>query len=325
MPNLPELPPTLRTTFYSAEMLELGLEKFEREGLWLLLSLHHYGWRAHAEMAAFLVDDADPLDVGEHHYEHRAMAGLEELFSLLDQIWRVIAGIRSHRAGNGFLAGYRRYGRDVASEFEALRQMTADDWREIFAIPTDEELPEVLAERGAAEDLETARELRDDVLATTVRNMEEIAAFFVRTEPVEGQAGRSLRDINNAYRHGTQLVYEDTSPEEIPWRAANPEEAQGMLVAAAEVERLARRETVSVMLEGPDEEGHARFASMPRSAEVNASLIESMRYLSILLWRIVTSFLVSELQGGPILSSMAPFSWDELDERYRADEAVRQM
>jgi len=53
--NLPELTPTPRTNFYSREMLELGLERFEREGLWLLLSLHHYGWRAHADMGAFLV------------------------------------------------------------------------------------------------------------------------------------------------------------------------------------------------------------------------------------------------------------------------------
>lgn len=302
-------------------MLEAGLAKFEREGLWLLLSLHHYGWRAHADLATYLVGDADPLELGEHHFEHRTMAALEELFLLLDQIWRTISGIRAHRAGNGFLAGYRRYGRDVAAEFNALRDISRDDWRVIFGMPTDEELPNVLAERGALDDLDQARELRDDVLATTVRNMEEIAVFFVRTEPVEGQEGRSLRDINNAYRHGTQVVYEDTSPEEIPWRAANPEDAQGVLVAAAEVDQLARSETVNVLLEGPDEEGHARFASMPRSAEVSESLVVSMRNMSILLWRVVTSFIVAELQGGPVLSSMAPFSWDDLDARYRADEA----
>jgi len=302
-------------------MLERGLAKFAREGLWLLLSLHHYGWRGHADMAAFLVGAADPLEFGEHHLEHRAMAALEELFLLLDQLWRTISGIRSHRAGNGFLAGYRRYGANVAAEFDALRAMTEEEWRVIFGMPTDEELPTILAERGALDDLELARELRDDVLATTLRNMEEIGVFFVRTDPVEGAVGRSLRDSNNAYRHGTQVVYEDTSPEEIPWRAANPEEEQGMLVAAAEVDELARRETVSVLLEGPDEEGHARFASMPRSAEVNASLVEAMRNMSILLWRIVTSFIVAELQGGPILSSMAPFTWEELDERYHAEEA----
>jgi hypothetical protein len=248
------------------------------------------------------------------------MAGLEELFLLVDQLWRMISGIRAHRARDGFLAGYRRFGNNVAAEVDALRALTADDWRVIFGMPTDEELPAVLAERGAAGDLETARELRDDVLQTTLRNMEELGVFFVRTDPVAGQHGSSLRDINNAYRHGTQIVYEDTSPEEIPWRAANPAEAHGMLVAAGEVDELARRETVSVLIEGPDDEGHARFASMPRSAEVNESLVVSMRHLSVLLWRIVTSFIVAELQGGPVLSSMAPFTWEELDARFRADE-----
>lgn len=49
-----------------------------------------------------------------------------------------------------------------------------------------------------------------------------------------------------------------------------------------------------------------------------------MRHLSILLWRMVTSLLVAELQGGPILSALAPFSWDELDARYHAEEQARQ-
>src|SRR5712691_3221144 len=34
------------------------------------------------------------------------------------QIWRVIGGIESHRAGDGFLAGYRRHGENIQQEFE---------------------------------------------------------------------------------------------------------------------------------------------------------------------------------------------------------------
>jgi hypothetical protein len=253
------------------------------------------------------------------------MAALEELFLLLDQVWRVMSGIRSHRAGTGFLAGYRRYGQDIAVEFATLRGMSEDEWRDVFGLPTDYDLPAFLSQRGVTGDLDVgdARRLRDDVLATAVRNMREVAVFFVRTDPFEGQQGRSLRDVNNAYRHGTQVVYEDTSPEDIPWRAANPEEPQGMLVAAMEVDALARLETVNVLLEGPDEEGHARFASVPRSAEMNQNVVVSMRNLSILLWRIVTAFLVTELEGGPVLSALMPFSWDELDARYRKDEGRR--
>jgi hypothetical protein len=115
-------------------------------------------------------------------------------------------------------------------------------------------------------------------------------------------------------------VYEDCSPEEIPWRAANPEEAEGMLVAARRVDELARAETVNVLLEGPDEAGHARFASIPRTAEVNASLVESMRHLSVLLFRLVASFITAELQGGPVLSAIAPIDWDELARRFTPTE-----
>jgi hypothetical protein len=59
-------------------------------------------------MAALLLSDAelDGLsdDLRVHHAEHRAMAVLEERFVVFDQISRVIAGIKSHRAGEGFLA-----------------------------------------------------------------------------------------------------------------------------------------------------------------------------------------------------------------------------
>lgn len=65
MPPLPELPPTPQTKLYSPEVLAAGLEKFEREGFWLLLSLQHYGWRAHADLAALLVGDVDPFELGD--------------------------------------------------------------------------------------------------------------------------------------------------------------------------------------------------------------------------------------------------------------------
>jgi hypothetical protein len=200
--SVPELPPTPRTELYDAQLLARGLEIFEREGLWLLLSLHHYGWRAHADMATILMGHAEP-DLGglaEHHRDHRAMAGFEELFLVLDQIWRLISGISSHRAGNGFLAGYRRHGRDIAAEFDSLQAMSEDDWRELLSIPPDDDLVVELRERGVDDrnDHEEARQHAADVVATCARNMKEAAVFFVRTEPVAGRPGRSLRDINNA-------------------------------------------------------------------------------------------------------------------------------
>ena len=101
-------------------------------------------------------------------------------------------------------------------------------------------------------------------------------------------------------------------PEEIPWRAANPEQGAGLLVGVDEVDENARDQTVTVLLEAPDEEGHARLASHPRGQEWANDLERSMEYLSVLLHKLVVSFLVSEVRGGPVVSTLL-LDWDELD------------
>lgn len=320
MLHLPELPSTPRTQLYSAQFLERALELFEREGLWLLLSLHHYGWRAHRDMTADLLADRTLEGLGRelavHHREHRSMAALEELFLLLDEIWRTVSGIRSFRDGDGFLAGYRRYGGNVQGEYEQLQELNEDDWRTIFSLPSDEDVADVLTVRGGPEiteqDIETARELIADLLSTTLLNMHEAGRLFARVQDAAGAEARSVRDINNAYRHGTQVVYEDCSPAEISWRAANPAEGEGLLIGVDEVHAAAREDTVNVLLEGPDEEGHARFASMPRGEAWADDLIRSTEHLSVLLHRLVVSFLLGEVSGEPVLGTLV-LDWEQLN------------
>lgn len=320
MLHLPELPSTPRTQLYSAQFLERALELFEREGLWLLLSLHHYGWRAHRDMTADLLADRTLEGLGRelavHHREHRSMAALEELFLLLDEIWRTVSGIRSFRDGDGFLAGYRRYGGNVQGEYEQLQELNEDDWRTIFSLPSDEDVADVLTVRGGPEiteqDIETARELIADLLSTTLLNMHEAGRLFARVQDAAGAEARSVRDINNAYRHGTQVVYEDCSPAEISWRAANPAEGESLLIGVDEVHAAAREDTVNVLLEGPDEEGHARFASMPRGEAWADDLIRSTEHLSVLLHRLVVSFLLGEVSGEPVLGTLV-LDWEQLN------------
>jgi hypothetical protein len=241
------------------------------------------------------------------------MAALEELFLLLDQIWRVIGGIESHRAGDGFLAGYQKYGGDTKKEFDRLQALTEGEWLRLFSLPTPDELPEALFERGAVDlkDLRDAREIVDDQIKTARKNMEEVSLLFDRIDIAAGFETRSVRDINNDYRHGTRIVYEDCAPEEIPWRAANPEEGAGMLVGIDEVQTNAREETVNVLLEGPDEEGHARLAALPCDREWADDLVRSMEHLSVLLHKLVVSFLTSEAIGGPVLGSLL-LDWKRL-------------
>jgi hypothetical protein len=316
--RLPELPPTPRTQLYGHRFLDLGLEKLEREGLWLLLSIHHYGWRAHRDMAALLLSEnqIDGLggDLRVHHAEHRAMAALEELFLILDQIWRLVGGIQSHRVGDGFLAGYRKHGDNIKAEFERLQALTEDDWRQLFSLPAPDNLPRVLFDRGVVDlkDLQDARAMIDDQIGTAMRNMLEAGRLFVRVDDAAGMQAKSVRDINNAYRHGTQVVYEDCAPEEIGWRAANPEEGAGLLAGVDEVEENAREETVNVLLEAPDEEGHARLASQPRDDEWAEDLIHSMEHLSVLLNKLGVSFLIGEASGGPVVGTLL-LDWEQLD------------
>jgi hypothetical protein len=172
----------------------------------------------------------------------------------------------------------------------------------------------VLFEHGVVDlkDLQDAREMVDDQIATAMRNMQEVGRLFARVDDAAGTQAKSVRDINNAYRHGTQVVYEDCAPEEIPWRPANPEEGAGMLVGVDEVQENARAEIVNVLLEGPDEEGHARLASQPRGREWADDLIRSMQHLSVLLNKLVVSFLIGEASGGPVVGTLL-LDWDQLD------------
>jgi hypothetical protein len=312
MTEFRDLPTIPRTDLYGERFLELGL----------LLSIHHYGWRAHRDLAAFLLGDR-PLDgISDDHEvhlaEHRAMAALEELFLLLDQIWRVIGGIQSHRRGGGFLAGYRKHGDDVKTEFDRLQELTEDEWRLLFSLPTPDELPKVLFERSVTDpnDLRNAREMVDDQINTARENVKEVSSLFDRVNIPAGFQTRSVRDINNAYRHGTLIVYEDCSPQEIQLQAANPEEGVGLLLGIDEVQANSREETVTVLLEGPDEEGHARLASQPRGQEWADDLVRSMQNLSVLLYRLVVSFLISEATGGPVVGSLL-LDWKRLQAEER--------
>jgi hypothetical protein len=315
--NLPELPSTAQTTLYSQDFLRSAAERFPREDLWLLLSIHHYGWRAHRDLAVYLLEEetqrASNVDLFEHHAEHRAMASLEELFLLLDQLWRMISGIEGHRGGGGFLAGFRRFSREISVEFERLQSLTVDDWRRIFTLPSEDELSRALQARGITDRL-TVRETRVLIAGqanTARRNMDEVCRLFARVEDAAGAEARSVRDINNAYRHGTQVTYEDCAPSEIQWQAGNPEGAAGLLLGVREIPPGARNVAVNVLLEAPDTEGHARFASQPRDAVWADDLIHSMENLSVLLYKLVFAFLVGEVTGESVLGTLA-LNWDEL-------------
>jgi hypothetical protein len=85
-----------------------------------------------------------------------------------------------------------------------------------------------------------------------------------------------------------------------------------MLIGVNEIKANARVDTVNVLLEGLNKEGHARLASYPRGAESADDLLQSMEHVSVLLHKLVVSFLLCEASGGPVVGSLL-LDWDRID------------
>jgi hypothetical protein len=285
-----ELPPTARSEYWNPTFLDHALDAFSPQALWLLLSLERYGWRAHADLAHGLLTNrpsgaSPPID--HHYFQHRVMAAVEELFLLLDQFWRTVAGIRAHRRGREFLAAYCLHEGSIHRQFENLLALSGDDWSGVFKTPTDTEIIAACRgdEDGAASWIASADETRR-LLPT---NIEEVCALFERPrEVIGGPTDVSLRDANKRYRHGSRMVYENCSPTESHWIAANPGSGAGLLTPRHDLDSASRAETVNVLMEPPDR-GRATFAAISTDKEWCDSLVESMGHLSVTLWRCVFS------------------------------------
>jgi hypothetical protein len=293
------------------------LDALESQAVWLLLSLDHYGWRAHVDMAHLLVGDAaaEPVDdVNSHNLEHRVMGAVEELFLLLDQLWRTVKGISAHRSGGRFLEGYCARGRDLAAEIEELKTLDTDGWADLLRLPTEQEVSERFGPpNGTSEDAAWLAEYRAEVLRLCVVNIEEISAFFERpASPMPGFDRTGLRDTNNAYRHGSRILYEDCSPTASGWVVGNPDAPEGVLLSKADAEAAGRDLVVNVLQALPDEAGRAHLAAVPMTSQWGVSLIDGMANLSVLLRRLVRSFVFAEALGIRPSSSLEQFAWSPI-------------
>jgi hypothetical protein len=309
---------TRQTTLYSKAAIEAGLEQFPSQALWLLFSLDHYGWRAQADTAYRLLSGLprDPADLELHLIEHAVMEALDQLFKAVDKIWRVVAGIRAHREGKSFLdpdVGYCAYGGDVAKKFSQLAELTPADWGGLLRVPSDDTISQLLAEQGGeAEEIASRVAFAHELPALCATNMAEIGSFFRRppTGHPQRETGASLRDLNNTYRHGDRLLYEDCSPTDSGWIAANLPQSQDPTYGLR-TEELSRFGTVSVLIDPPDGMGQAFIGSMPYDEATRESLLNALSHLSTLLHRLVLAFLVAEIAGsGYSLASIADFEWE---------------
>jgi hypothetical protein len=106
-----------------------------------------------------------------------------------------------------------------------MTDLTVDELRELLRTPDDvEKIRDWLVEREPALSTDEATAIAtegvvslDGVLADIVANAAEVAALLERPEMVglpEMASGHSLRNVDNAFRHGTCLLWPDCQPSE---------------------------------------------------------------------------------------------------------------
>ena len=119
-----------------------------------------------------------------------------------------------------------------------------------------------------------------------------------------------MRTVNNRYRHGTRVLYEDCSPTTSGWTAANPHDAHGPVTALGDLDATAMEDVVNILIAPPDAAGQAQVGSVAFGSPYGEKLVEAIGTVAIVIKRLVTSFLRSEMMGGlPTLASTDDYSW----------------
>jgi hypothetical protein len=303
---------------FPSDFLERALRTFERNGLWLLLSIVHYGWRAHADMAYLLVHhrptEAAP-DEEWHLFQHQALAALEEVFLVVDQLYRLIRATRSHVDGRDFLEAYTRQVSSLHTAYAELAKLSAEEWADLLPLPESGALVKCLGEMGVPGDLAAEMlELSESLHGLFVTNMQEITVFFERApSPIPGKTNYSLRDTNNKVRHGTCILYRDCDPVELPDIPTNPVEKAAMLLKLEEIGPDAWEETVDILVDPPSATGGAHTIKSRYSAQWCESLVQVAADLGIMVLRLAVGFLRTQVDGQPSCAALAPVVWTPLD------------
>jgi hypothetical protein len=303
---------------FDGEFLKRALSVFGRNDLWLLISVVHHGWRAHADMVHLLVGERplkDATDEEWHAFEHRSLAALEEIFLLVDQLYRLVSGIRSHLAGEDFLTAYCSRVPDLKAAYDELSTLSTGDWEAILPLPDRGELVRCLEKLKVPGEIAAEMlQLSLDLHGLCAKNMVEIAVFFERVpSPVDGVTNCSLRDMNNRYRHGTRILYGDCDPLDVPDIVTNPDDRGGMLLPMDEVGPDAWEETVDILISPGNDDSHAHTAKSRYSREWCDSLVLAAANLGVLMRRLAAGFLRSHVDGEPSCAPLAPFQWEPLE------------
>ena len=273
------------TALYPADAVEAALGRISSQGLWLLLSLDQYGWRAEYD-AIRVVLDGRPADA-EHYAKHAPLMALGHLFALTDKLWRLVYGMRAHRAGREFLNvedGYLTGGYKFHKKLAELQTITEEEWATLLSLPSETEIRVRLVAVGASEDdiatrIGFAKEL-PRLLAT---NMRELNQYVGEEETITGprETTYSLRGLDGQYRHGAPIVYHETSPTDTGWRAVDERTADDN-----------RGDTVGVVMLPPDDDGAALINLVKYDSEMIDGLKNASATVAALVSRLTRAHLM---------------------------------
>ena len=274
------------TRLYPADAVVSALGRISSQALWLLFSLDHYGWRAEYDAIRVLLD-ARPGGEDSHFEEHSVLMSLGHLFALTDKLWRLVYGVRAHRAGREFLNvddGYLTSGYKFHRKLDELAKITRDEWREILGVPSDNMIREhLLAMSASADDVETRLGFAAELPDLVAKNMGEIRQFVGEEETIAGprESTHSLRALDGQYRHGAPVVYHACSPTDSGWVAVDVRTAEDH-----------RDDTVGVVMLPPDESGSALISLVKHDDEMKTGLRKTSATLAALVHRLVRAQLL---------------------------------
>lgn len=281
---------TQATTLYPAEAVSVATGRISSQGLWLLLSLDQYGWRV--EHDAIRVVLAARIEGHGHFEEHAPLVATGHLFALIDKLWRLLYGIRAHRAGREFLNtedGYLTAGYKLEKKLKQLEAITADEWRELLGIPAADVIRSQMVSQAATDDEITLRVgFAKDLPRLIETNMHEIQGFFAKQDAAGGPAPKtySLRELESRHRHGAPVVYHDCSPTDAAWVAVDRRQDGDH-----------RGDTIGLVLLPPDASGAAFIGLFKHDVGMREALIKTSETLAVLVRRLARAHLLALAPG----------------------------
>jgi hypothetical protein len=283
---VPQFDVTPASALYPPEVVAAALTRISAQGLWLLLSLDRYGWRVEYD-AIRVVLAGTPVDDGGFYRQHAPLLALGHHFALTDKLWRLVYGMRAHRAGREFLNvadGYLTGGYKYHAKLAELQKITAHEWATLLSIPSEAEIRANLAATGAGEDdVGAYLHFAAHLPPLLVTNMQELNQYVGEEPTIAGPRDTtlSLRALDGQHRHGAPIVYHESSPTETGWEAIDARTADDH-----------RGDTVGIVALPPDENGAALINLVKYDAEMIDGLKNASAAVAELVSRLVKAHLL---------------------------------